>query len=187
MYKDAEGAVITGPRNFYTTKMKKGRVGRGTFFSGVIPHKEEDPEAEKKLRLTEMAYHKSKLPEDGSQFKSMGGHLFMGTFSRPKEVYGGPSLAVTKEFKFRPNSVKIAQVHDGAMFKPAGPRKQITLGKFPEFMPNPPKELKAKKKNDADPDEPPAFRPSTREFSRPTPSIVTNARNLRSHISIGIR
>lgn len=112
----------------------------------------------------------------------------MGTFSRPKEVYGGPSLALTHHVKFRPNSVRIAEVHEGAQFRPAGPgKKNKTLGKFPEFLPNPPKELKAKKKNDNDPEEPPAFRPSTREFSRPTPSIVTNARNLRTYMSSAAR
>lgn len=57
VYKDAEGAVITGPRNFYTTKMKKGRVGKNTFFSGVIPHHPEDPNVERNMKKADMAYH----------------------------------------------------------------------------------------------------------------------------------
>jgi hypothetical protein len=39
-YRDEEGAVIIGPRNFTTIPMKKGIVGKLTTFSGVIPYKE---------------------------------------------------------------------------------------------------------------------------------------------------
>ena len=37
-YKDEDGAVIIGPRNFYTNPMKKGEVGKGTSFSGMWAH-----------------------------------------------------------------------------------------------------------------------------------------------------
>jgi hypothetical protein len=104
IYKDAEGAVITGPPNFYTNEMKKGRVGRNTTFGGKIPHHPEDPEAVRKVILKELAYHHSKLPDDGRPFRSTGGSLFAGTFSKPKEVYGGPSMAVTRNLKVRPTS-----------------------------------------------------------------------------------
>jgi hypothetical protein len=62
--------VITEPPNFVTNKMKVGKVGKGTTFGGTIKHMPEDPDAIKKQILTEIAYHKSKLPEDGKAFSS---------------------------------------------------------------------------------------------------------------------
>ena len=106
IYKDAEGAVITGPPNFYTNKMKKGRTGKGTFFSGTIPHHPEDPDVLKKVIMKELQYHHSKLPDDGKAFRSTAGGLYRGTFSRPKEVYGGLSMALTRNLKTRPASQK---------------------------------------------------------------------------------
>jgi hypothetical protein len=67
-YRDAEGAVITAPNNFVTTRLKSGKIGKGTTFGGIIPHHPEDPDAQRKILLSEIAYHKSKLPEDGKPF-----------------------------------------------------------------------------------------------------------------------
>ena len=50
-YKDEEGAVITGPRNFTTQNPKKGRVGKNTTFSGMIPYKEDDWDKNRKTLL----------------------------------------------------------------------------------------------------------------------------------------
>lgn len=47
-YRDAEGAVITAPNNFVTTNIKKGKVGKGTTFDGMIPHLPEDPDVQRK-------------------------------------------------------------------------------------------------------------------------------------------
>jgi hypothetical protein len=55
----------------------------------------------------------------------------------------------------------------------------VTLGKFPVFMPDPPKQLKRKIKDEKAIDIAP-FKPNTKFFSRPTPSVVTNFRNIRS-------
>lgn len=56
-YRDAEGAVITEPPNFVTTNLKKGKIGKGTTFGGNIKHLPEDPDAVRKMVLTELAYH----------------------------------------------------------------------------------------------------------------------------------
>jgi hypothetical protein len=92
-HRDAEGFVITEPNNFVTNKPKKGKVGKGTYFGGMIPHIPEDPETLRKIRLTEMAYHKSMVPEDAKPFSNMARKLNWGTFNPPLAVYGGPSLA----------------------------------------------------------------------------------------------
>lgn len=74
----------------------------------------------------------------------------------------------------------MSDIHEGASFRPAGPGKKNTLlGKFPEFMPDPPKQLKRKVK-DENAEDIPSFKPTTKVFSRPTPSVVTNFRNIRS-------
>jgi hypothetical protein len=49
--KDEEGKVITGPRNFTTTRLKKGRIGKGTSFSGPIKYLEDDNEKQRKNLL----------------------------------------------------------------------------------------------------------------------------------------
>ena len=41
--RDTEGNVLTENPNFYTTKLKKGKAGKGTSFGGLIPYVEEDP------------------------------------------------------------------------------------------------------------------------------------------------
>lgn len=142
----------------------------------------EDPEAESKLHKAELDYHHSKLPQDAGPFKQVGGNLKYGTFVKPLLMYGGPSMALTKptqgEAKY--HSQKILNMHEGAQFKPAGPgKKNKTLSRFPSFMPDPPRE-KVRVKKDENAEYVPPFKPSTRQFTRPTPSIVTNFRNMRS-------
>ena len=47
-YKDEEGRVVIGPRNFTTIPMKRGKVGKLTYFGGQIPYKEDDTYGNKK-------------------------------------------------------------------------------------------------------------------------------------------
>jgi hypothetical protein len=136
-YRDAEGAVITEPNNFVTNNLKSGRVGKGTSFGGMIPHMPEDPDALRKIRLSEMAYHKSMVPEDAKPFSSQARKLHWGTFNPPISVLGGASLALTRNVK---SQKMLTDIHDGAKFKPCGPgKKKATLAPFPLFMPDPPK------------------------------------------------
>ena len=64
-YKDAEGAVIVGPKNFVTNPMKEGKPGtkKGTAFNVIIPYMEDDYDIKKKILAKEMAYHNSKVQE----------------------------------------------------------------------------------------------------------------------------
>lgn len=179
--RDEDGKVVIAPNNFVTTRLKVGRVGKGTTFGGKIPYVEDDNEGRRKKETrTEMELHNTKLPEDGKAFSQVGGALRWGTFNKPKDIYGGPSLAATRDnLKFRSQKV-LPDIHEGAMFKPAGPgKKNKTIGKFPSFMKNPPNEVKRVKKEEGGDDIPP-FKMTTKVFSRPTPSVVTNFRNIRS-------
>ena len=61
-YKDEEGGVITGPRNFTTNRLKRGKIGKGTSFGGVPEHMPDDIENNrKKLLRKEIDEHHSKL------------------------------------------------------------------------------------------------------------------------------
>lgn len=61
-YRDEEGAVKTGPRNFTTVPLKPGKVGKNTTFGGSIPYKEDDVYGnQKKLLKQEIEYHHSKV------------------------------------------------------------------------------------------------------------------------------
>jgi len=54
-YRDPEGGVISGPKNFVTNAMKEGVPGTkiGTSFGGIIPYKEDDYDIKKKILAKE--------------------------------------------------------------------------------------------------------------------------------------
>ena len=62
-YRDADGDVLTGPKNFLTNPMKQGKVGKAVTFSGPIEYQSEDYFAKKKLATKERQYHEGKLQE----------------------------------------------------------------------------------------------------------------------------
>ena len=68
MKKDEDGNVPIEPRNFFTTGMKKGKAGRGTYFEPHPEWKPEDPTYKQKMIRAEMAKHKSAMPPDAPAF-----------------------------------------------------------------------------------------------------------------------
>ena len=61
---DEDGRVMIAPRNFTTIPMKRGKVGKLTYFGGQIPYKEDDVYTNKKKILKqEIEYHRSKVQE----------------------------------------------------------------------------------------------------------------------------
>jgi hypothetical protein len=62
-YKDADGNVITAPKNFYTMPAKKGAVGKRTYFNGQVQHMPDDFNYPKKQAREEMEAGK-KLEQD---------------------------------------------------------------------------------------------------------------------------
>lgn len=80
-----------------------------------------------------------------------------------------------------------APLHDKA-FKPSNPTKRGalkgTISRFPEYLPNPPRELKRVKEPEGEEAEAPmhekGFKMTYKGLTRPTPSIATNTRNLKS-------
>jgi hypothetical protein len=73
-------------------------------------------------------------------------------------------------------------LHDKA-FKPANPGKVgvlHTFEKFPNYLPNPPREIKRKIPVEGE-EERRGFRATTKVLTRPTPSIAVNYRNLKAN------
>lgn len=56
-FRDDDGAVIIGPRNFYTNKPKLGANGKGTTFAGMWDHLPDTYEQEKLNRRKELERH----------------------------------------------------------------------------------------------------------------------------------
>jgi len=74
-----------------------------------------------------------------------------------------------------------APLHDKA-FKPSNPSKKGYKGyleKFPEYLPNPPTELK-RKIVDENEEEMKGWKATYRTTTRPQPTIACNVRNLKS-------
>jgi len=123
-YKDPEGGVLVGPRNFFTNPMKKGVVDgkanrRGPTFGGPIPYIESNYNIEKEILTKEIQHHNSLLQE--KPWSQRARHMkkwYYGTFNNYNEVMGEDREYPPKKPPAPPN---IANVHEGdAPFKPFG-------------------------------------------------------------------
>jgi hypothetical protein len=56
-YRDEEGAVVIGPRNFTTKPPKKGQVGKGTSFGGIPQAMPDGYDTAKVMRRKELEQH----------------------------------------------------------------------------------------------------------------------------------
>lgn len=173
-YRDAEdnGAVIIGPRNIQTNPPKRGRVGKSTTFSGMIPYTEDDFNRPKLLANEERLAGKSLEQDKPFSQKVKRTHMF-NTF---RAVIGEDI-----EIPQRPPAEKRQPLmeHDKP-FKPSHPPKigyNKTFMKFPEYKEDPKKPIERKMDEE---DGPKKFKPTHNSKSRPTPSITTNMRNLKA-------
>jgi hypothetical protein len=62
-FKDEDGGVITGNKNFYTNPIKRGKIGPGTSLGGHIPYIEDEYDIQKKIAKKEREYHDSKIQD----------------------------------------------------------------------------------------------------------------------------
>mmetsp|Transcript_29183 Transcript_29183/g.43994 ORF Transcript_29183/g.43994 Transcript_29183/m.43994 type:complete len:110 (-) Transcript_29183:30-359(-) len=84
---------------------------------------------------------------------------------------------------------KPLELHDKA-FKPANPAKKgnhCTLEKFPQYLPNPPVPKKRVVPVEGEEEERPGFKATYKGLTRPTPSVATNFRNLKSQFPSAFR
>ena len=180
-YRNAEenGAVMTGPRNFLTNPMKRGKVGRATSFGGAVPYTEDDYDIKKKIAMKERRHHVDKIQEihDAKHFSQKAKRKEY--FNSHLQVYEENPPIPARPEKKEPERVDI---HDGKKFKPSNPPKRgnhCTLEKFPLYQEDPPTQLKRKQPVEGEED-PPGFKPTTKYSSLPSPSVATNIRNLKS-------
>lgn len=124
--KGEDGAVIIEPRNFLTNPPKKGEVGKGTTFSGILPHLPDPFDRRRELLKKEREEHESKLQEKAfSQRVRKRDH-----FNSLKDVYGEDVPLPPKKLR---EQTPPPQIHDKP-FKPSHPPKRgynKTLEKFP--------------------------------------------------------
>lgn len=123
-YKDPDGGVLIGPRNFLTNPMKKGIIDgkkekRGPTFGGPIPYMESGYNIEKEILRKEMNDHQSKLQDKPwSQRARHHKKWYFGTFNNYNDVIGEDREYPQKKKPAPPN---IANVHEGdPPFKPFG-------------------------------------------------------------------
>ncbi|CAI2374510.1 unnamed protein product [Moneuplotes crassus] len=191
-FRDADGAVKTAPRNFTTTGPKQGAPGTTPsvlFEKEYYPHIKDEYDRKKELASEELKESRKKMQEKpfSQRIKPQA------TFSNVQEAYGEEGMKFPKK---KPQRKAKPQVEHPGPFKPSNPPKKgvtdKTLQAFPEYLddkkakedPNygKPTQKKAKKE-----DERPAWKPNTFSKSRPTPSVATNLRNIRSSLPTMMR
>lgn len=134
VYRDADGAVIKGPDNFYTTpgKYDKDTKKRHPTFTPQPKHMPDDFDYAKKLARKEMEEGKKLEQEKPFSQVAKRQHLFQPN----KEVYD-----VRTDIKQRPPKAEAPPPYmQEAAWKPAKPARSgasCTLGKYPEYKENP--------------------------------------------------
>ena len=162
-FKDEEGAVITAPRNFLTSPMKKGKVGKQTVFN-PIPYIEDDYNSPQKIAHEQRMYHLSKLQE--KPFSQQAKKLNKGTFNKDKDIYD-----LCENIKERVPVVReVNKVDHERAFRPSQPGKKGVTGtieKFPEYKENPLKPTVRVRPVEGQED-PPRWKMTTNSYSSPT-------------------
>ena len=170
-----DGLVVLEPKNLYTSPP---RLGSAMSTPGLLigakelPYQSEPYNRQHKIAQEEFKKNKEKMkagpfqPPNPTRDTFFNNEITFGETNMPKKPI--PRVRTQAILK-----------HD-RVFYPSNPSKQgSTIGKFPEFMPDP---LSSPKRRP--PSEQIAWRPTTKERSRPTPSVTNCAKNLRSEFPI---
>ena len=184
-FKDEEGNVITAPPNMKVMPGKLGKVGKSVLLGEKIPYIEDPYDAKKVLARKELEIHHSLVQE--KPFSQMAKAK---PFNSLRQIYEEnpqmPPKKVKKVEKILDENGEEVRLHDKE-FKPSNPNKKGilkgTIGGFPEYLPNPPTEIKRKKVVEGEEEEKlhdKGFKMTYRGLTRPTPSIATNTRNLKA-------
>lgn len=173
-YKDAEGQVIVGPRNFLTNGVKKGQVGKNVYIGEKIPYKEDPYDNKKELEKAERKAHHDKLQE--KPFSQRVKHK--ETFATVKEAFGED-----RHYPARPPPAKRVPLmeHEVPFYPSKPPRTGIhkTLDKFPPYIEDPKKPVERKRVPEGQ-EERPKFRMTHNHKTVPCQSVVTITKNLKS-------
>lgn len=182
-YKNEENPrdVVIPPRNILTNPIKRGQSGKQVYFGGKVPYMEDDFDRPKKLAALERsASHALMQDKPFSQRVKK-----RDTFNTHRAVFGED---VPIPHRQRKPPMGPLMEHDKP-FKPSHPPRlgyNKTIARFPPYKEDPKKPITRKMKVEGE-DEKPKFRPSHNYKTRPTPSIATNMRNLRTSFSTVFR
>ena len=182
-FRDEEGDVKIAPKNITTIPIKFGQVGKNVFIGEKIPYIEDDYNIKKKLAKKEMEYHQSMVQE--KPFSQKAKHT--DTFNSFRQVYEENPMIPARKVAVVPvleeGAEKPDELHDKP-FRPSHPSKKGAikgvLEKFPAYLPDPPVEKKRKVIVEGEDDSIVGFKATYRNKTRPTPSVATNFRNLKS-------
>lgn len=166
-----DGLVVIEPKNLYTSPARLGtaKTTPGLLIGGHEFEYQPDPfDRQHKMQQDEIKRQKAKLQAESFKPPNPTGKNFFdnektfGETNMPKKTI--PKVQSLNVYK-----------HD-RVFYPNNPSKLgSTIGKFPEYIPDP---LSSPKRRP--PSEQIAWRPTTNERTRPTPSVTYLAKNLRS-------
>jgi len=167
--------VKVGPRNFYTSPGKKGKVGKQTSFTPQPAHMPDDYDYAREMARKEMA--EGKAHEQEKPFSQAAKQRYV--FSTNKDIYDiRPDIPAKKPRRESPPPME-----QEVSWKPAKPSRKghsCTLGKTPEYIPDPIKFTQRRRTLDGDAEAPPAFKRPKAFQSRPSPSVMCNAKNIKA-------
>lgn len=196
-YIDADGEIITAPRNFQVKQLSGGKTASSLVISypdGHYKYEGDDYNAQKKLVGQDLKFHRETVEKvgEGKPFLNRAGKqskkLFDGNFNTYSSVLAEESLPQVPKKHSQPGEKYVVKKPKGAfehdlVFKPGGVKAkkidtiQDFINKFPEWKADPPTE---KKKRIWDDDAPRGWCVTYRGKSVPTPSVALNSRNLKS-------
>ncbi|OMJ93761.1 hypothetical protein SteCoe_3205 [Stentor coeruleus] len=169
-HRGPDGNVELGPKNLYTSPP---RIGSATTTPGVLiggnkfDYMTEPYDRKHKLIQEEVKKHKAKMQDQAFYPPHPTGRHFYDNV----QTYGDVPVSKRMIKSASTNYVK----HDHP-FIPSNPSKKgETIGKYPEYIPNPLSSPKRKSPSDSIP-----WKHTTNHRTRPTPSITYSAINLRS-------
>ena len=160
--RDKDGSVKIDPRNFYTSPPKKGSNTPGVLLGGYPEHIPDPYDRKEKPKSP-----KIKIAQHDGPFKKMdkGGE----TFNKDVDVYGGDDMKP----KIPKRSVSVNAVKHDMPFRTTSVSKD-TIGKHPEYIPNPMPTVKRKTPSEQEP-----WRTAIKHRTSPSPTVTGNVRNLR--------
>ena len=175
-YKNEDGKVIVAPRNFYTAA-GCSREGKRKMEELFASHPEWVPckyDNGREAALKERLAGKEKEQEKPFLYRAKT----MPKFNTDRAVLGEdvPLPAKTKKPEPKP------AVEHEARWKSCRPSRtghRCGFAPFPEYQPNPMKSVERRKPVEGEEDKKP-FCNTKKEFTRPTPSVMTNVRNLKA-------
>jgi hypothetical protein len=164
-----DGMVKVAPRNFYTIPTRPGTANStpGLLIGGrSFEYLAEEYERNRKIKDEERKKHKALMR---SKWFKCGGKG-RETFASNKETYGPVEVKKKKVIR----SPK--QIKERKPLMPSGPCTKGTLGKFPEYIPDPlifpVRKVKGEDKEQ--------WKRTTKERSRPSSSIAYRSCNIRT-------